>query len=81
MVTTHAADMLQMTDTIGTLGIGRRAVVSVLKLAKGDFTLEDKSGASMPTDTLFMPVFALRAGTLHAVDSPLLPERERRLAA
>ena len=81
MVTTHAADMLQMTDTIGTLGVGRRADVTVLNLAKGDFTLADKSGASMPADTLFMPVCAFRAGSLHEVDSPLLPERERRLAA
>ena len=77
MVTTHAAAMLQMTGTVGTLDVGRRADVTVLKLAKGDFTLEDKSGVSMPTDTLFMPVFAFRAGTLHEVDSPLLPERER----
>jgi len=75
-VTANPAVMLKMTDSIGTLGIGMDADISVIEERRGRFTLTDNSGASMPTDTLLAPVFCLRAGTRIDAVSPLIPPAE-----
>lgn len=77
MVTSNAAAMLGMSDEIGTLGPGRVADVSVVEIKKGRFELSDNSGVTVKTDRLFRPVFALRAGTIADLTSPLLPKSER----
>ena len=72
-VTANAADMLGMSGEIGTLGVGRRAELSVLALKEGDFTLKDSVGASLKTRRQFLPAFAVRNGVTVELDSPLLP--------
>lgn len=77
MVTSNAAEMLRMSDEIGTLDRGRVADVSVVEIRKGSFELTDKSNVTVKTDRLFRPVFSLRSGAVANVTSALLPEFER----
>lgn len=77
MVTVNAAEMLGMTDELGTLGIGRTADISVIELARGRFTLKDASGVEVKARHRFRPVFALRRGRVVEPDSPLIPPSER----
>jgi dihydroorotase len=73
MVTSHPAKMLNLADSLGSLQVGREADVSVLELRRGRFELRDNSGEVVVASEMISPVFALRAGTLHAADSPLVP--------
>ena len=72
-VTANAAKLLRMEDTLGSLGPGREADVSVLDMLKGRFLLSDNSGAEVVTDTLLRPAFCLRGGVRIDADSPLVP--------
>ena len=73
MVTSNAAKMVRMQDTIGALKPGRSADVSVLEILNGRFKLSDNSGVEVVTDRLIRPVFCLRDGVRHDSDSPLIP--------
>ena len=72
-VTGNAAKLLRMEDTLGSLGLGREADISVLDMLKGRFLLSDNSGAEVVTDTLLRPAFCLRGGMRIDADSPLVP--------
>ena len=73
MVTSHPAKMLTLTDSIGSLQVGREADISVLDMRRGRFELRDNSGEVVVASEMISPAFALRAGVLHAADSPLVP--------
>ena len=77
MVTSNAAEMLGMSNEIGSLRIGRKADVSVVALKSGRFTLKDGGGAAVPAKKRFRPTFAVRDGHVMELDSPLLPKAER----
>jgi dihydroorotase len=73
MVTMNPAEMLGMSDSLGSLQVGREADVSVLSIEAGRFKLFDNSGVEVITDKLVRPVLCLRAGERFDADSPLIP--------
>jgi dihydroorotase len=74
MVTANPAVMLGMEGQIGTLAPGAVADVSVLARDTGRWTLEDSLGQRITTSERLRPEFALKGGTVHQADSPLLFE-------
>ncbi len=72
-VTSNAAKMLKMEDSLGSLQPGREADISVLDLLHGRFTLSDNSGETVIAPELLTPAFAIRAGKLMPSDSALIP--------
>jgi dihydroorotase len=72
-VTSNPAKMLKLEDSLGSLQVGREADISVLELRQGRFELKDNSGEMVVAREYITPAFALRAGALHAADSPLVP--------
>ncbi|NHN89605.1 amidohydrolase/deacetylase family metallohydrolase [Acetobacter conturbans] len=72
-VTSNPAKMIGMSDTIGSLQVGREADISVLSLESGRFEMTDNSGGREVVDTMLVPSFTLRAGQLFEADSPLVP--------
>ena len=73
MVTTNCADMIGMSDELGTLGPGRVADVSVLNDELGRFLLKDNLDASVTAERMLTPAFCLRAGRRFDADAPILP--------
>lgn len=72
-VTSNAAKLIRMSDTVGSLDVGREADITVLDMLKGRFQLYDNSGVEVTTDTLLRPAFCLRGGVRVDADSPLVP--------
>ncbi|MFT8655980.1 MAG: amidohydrolase/deacetylase family metallohydrolase [Acetobacter papayae] len=72
-VTANPAKMIGMSDTLGSLQVGREADISVLNLERGRFEMADNSGVRVVTDTMVTPAFTLRAGRIFETDSPLNP--------
>lgn len=81
MVTSNAAEMLGLSSEIGSLGVGRRADVSVLALTSGTYTLKDPLGVAITAKKRFRPAFVIRDGRVMEPDSPLLPRPERPAAS
>ncbi|CAN5474142.1 amidohydrolase/deacetylase family metallohydrolase [soil metagenome] len=79
-VTSNAAEMLRLSDSLGSLQVGREADISVVELERGSFTLQDGMGATQSATERFKPDFVVRAGALYEPDSYLLPRWERRAA-
>jgi dihydroorotase len=73
MVTSHAAEMLGMSDAIGGLAVGRVADVSVLSDERGRFWLRDNEDNRVVAERLLRPHFCLRAGERFEADAPILP--------
>jgi len=80
MVTKNAATMLGLEHELGSLAPGRAADVSVLARDAGEWILRDAVGGQIRITERLRPEFALRAGTLHRADSPLLFESTREVA-
>jgi dihydroorotase len=74
MVTSHAADMLGLSDTIGALRTGMDADVTVLAEKPGRYILRDNEKTEVVADSLLQPVFCLRAGVRHDAVAPILPQ-------
>jgi len=73
MVTSNAAEMLGMSDEIGSLEIGRVADISVLADDRGRFLLRDNDHNRVVAERLLQPAFCLRAGERFDADAPILP--------
>lgn len=73
MVTTNAAALLGMRDTLGHLKPGAVADVSVLSDERGRWTLRDNEGTRVDTGRMLYPKFCLRAGVRHDARAPILP--------
>src|SRR5262249_6832644 len=73
MVTSNAAVLLGLDGQIGPLAPGAAADVSVVRLERGDWTVEDASGAGVHLGERFRPGFGLRDGVVYKADSPLGP--------
>ncbi len=80
MATSSAASMLRLSDSLGSLQVGREADISVVELERGSFTLTDGMGTTQPAYARFKPDFVVRAGAMFAPESHLLPRWERRAA-
>jgi dihydroorotase len=74
MVTSHPAQMLGMSDRLGTLAPGYPADVSVLWDDRGRFILRDNEDTKVVAERLLRPAFCLRAGHRFDADSPILPQ-------
>ena len=72
MATSHAATFAGLEGQIGTLAPGAVADVTVLARDVGQWTLQDSLGAQISATERLRPELALKAGTIHASDSPLL---------
>ena len=76
MVTSNAARMLRLEDTVGTLKPGVVADVSVLHDERGQWMLRDNEGTQVRAERLLLPVFCLRAGRRVDADAAILPRAE-----
>ena len=74
MSTSNCAAMLDMSDTLGSLEVGREADISVLRLEEGSWTLSDNSGDSEEATERLVPAFCLRAGSYFDADASILPD-------
>jgi len=72
-VTSNAAELVNMSDSIGSLAVGRAADVSVIDLLSGKFTLQDNLRVKVTAERYLSPVFCLLAGKRYDADSPILP--------
>lgn len=80
-VTSNPARMLGMAETIGSLGVGMAADVSVVEMLEGAFELADNSGVSVTAAQLLVPRFCLAGGEYFAATSALIPPAMERVAA
>ena len=74
--TSNAAEMIGMTDEIGTLKLGMVADVSVLADERGKWVLRDNSGDQVVAEQYLRPDFCLRAGKRFDADAIILPQLE-----
>ena len=74
MVTTNPAKMLGLSNTLGSLEVGRIADVSVLHDERGRFLLRDNEDHKVIAERLLRPAFCLRAGEYFDADAPILPK-------
>jgi dihydroorotase len=72
MVTSHAAELIGMSETVGTLAPGRDADVSVIDRVPGAWELRDNSGDRVIAREAIVPRFVLRKGMRFEPDSPIL---------
>ena len=74
MVTANAATAVGLGDALGTLAPGRVADISVLARDTGRWSLQDSLGEPLTAPERLRPELVLKAGVVHATDSPLLFE-------
>ena len=72
MVTANAATLLGLDGEIGTLAPGAAGDVSVLAMDHGEWALSDSLGVELRATVRLRPELAVRGGTVHRADSPLL---------
>ena len=82
MTTAKPAEILGMSDEIGSLSIGTKADISILELAEGNFNFYEASGATSKGSYGIRPLVAIRDGIPQSLDiGPhpwgWLPKRER----
>jgi dihydroorotase len=73
MVTTNAAEMLGLSDRLGSLAPGRIANISVLFDLRGRFVLQDNEHTTVMAERLLQPDFCLRAGQRFDAVASILP--------
>jgi len=73
MVTTHAARMIGMQDSLGALRVGSVADISVLSDESGSWTLSDNEGTQLTARRMLQPLFCLRAGERFEASAGILP--------
>ena len=73
MATSHAAKLLGMSDTLGSLGVGREADISVLSDESGKWLLRDNEGTEVVAPRMLQPLFCLRAGKRFDATAEILP--------
>ena len=74
MVTSNAADMIGLSDALGSLRPGVVADVTVLSDHRGKFLLQDNERTQIVAERLLQPEFCLRAGKRHDATAPILPQ-------
>lgn len=62
MATEGPAQALGMSDTIGTLGVGRTANITLLDVKPGEWELMDTVGELLKTDSVLLPAKTILAG-------------------
>ncbi len=74
MVTSRPADMLGLSDEIGTIRRGATADVTVLTEQRGRFILRDNEHNEVIAERLLQPAFCLKTGKRHDAVAPILPQ-------
>ena len=73
MATSNAARLLGMSDTLGSLGVGREADITVLSDEAGQWLLCDNEGTEVVAKRMLQPLFCLRAGRRFDATAEILP--------
>lgn len=73
MATSNAAKLLGMSDTLGSLGVGREADITVLSDQSGKWLLRDNEGTEVIAPRMLQPLFCLRAGKRFDATAEILP--------
>lgn len=73
MATSNAAKLIGMSDTLGSLGVGREADITVLSDEAGKWLLRDNEGTEVVAKRMLQPVFCLRAGQRFDATAEILP--------
>lgn len=73
MATSEAARLLGMSDTLGSLGVGREADITVLSDESGQWLLRDNEGTEVVARRMLQPLFCLRAGRRFDATAEILP--------
>ncbi|WP_286715527.1 amidohydrolase/deacetylase family metallohydrolase [Marinobacter sp. tcs-11] len=73
MATSNAARLLGMSDTLGSLGVGREADITVLSDEAGQWLLRDNEGTEVVAKRMLQPLFCLRAGRRFDATAEILP--------
>jgi dihydroorotase len=68
MCTRNPAAAIGAHDRLGSLGIGRRADISVLRVEEGDWTVYDVLGASLKVRKAVMPTLTIKGGQVFAAE-------------
>jgi len=68
MTTSRPAEILGMSDIIGSLSVGIAADISILDLVEGDFLFQEASGATATGSQAVKPVMAVRNGFPQPLD-------------
>ncbi|MGA0274610.1 MAG: amidohydrolase family protein [Dehalococcoidia bacterium] len=68
MTTSKPAEILGMSDSIGSLSVGGGADISILELVEGDFNFHDTTGAIGKGTQAIIPVAAVRDGVPQPLD-------------
>jgi dihydroorotase len=68
MTTSKPAEILGMSDEIGSLSVGSGADISILDLVEGDFIYREASGATKVGSQAIKPVMAVRNGVPQPLD-------------
>ncbi len=74
MVTSNAARMIGMQESLGSLRPGAVADISVLSDERGRWALRDDDGNTVPASRLLLPRFCLRAGRRFDATASILPQ-------
>ncbi len=74
MVTSRAAEVLGLSDEIGSLRPGITADVTVISELGGRFVLRDNEHTEVIAERLLQPAFCLRAGRRHDAVASILPQ-------
>jgi dihydroorotase len=80
MVTSNAAQMAGLEDSLGSLAVGRPADIAVMELQSGDFVMVDGCGESMKATRRIRPYLTLRGDRIDHPSSAYLPFWEREAA-
>jgi dihydroorotase len=80
MVTSNAAKMARLSDSVGKLEVGRLADIAILDLQAGDFIMTDGVGETMTSSQRIRPYLAVQGGLVIEPASDLLPFWEREAA-
>lgn len=73
MATSNAARLVGMSDSLGSLGVGREADITVLSDETGQWLLRDNEGTEVVARRMLQPLFCLRAGQRFDATADILP--------
>ena len=74
MVASHPAEILGLSDSIGSLRPGSAGDVTVLNDLRGRFALRDNERNEVIAERLLQPAFCLKAGKRHEAVASILPQ-------
>jgi dihydroorotase len=68
MTTSKPAEILGISEDLGSLSVGTTADISIVDLVEGDFSFREASGATKAGSQAIKPVMAVKDGVPQALD-------------